>query len=110
MLHLRALVCGLAVALLTTGLIYGQAGTKDTKDTPAKVKGQLPSGWSKLKLTQEQKLKVYKVQQEYKVKIDELKKQITALQGKQRAEMVSVLTPEQKEKLKNLAIGTEPKK
>lgn len=49
----RAMIGAVAIAVMATGLIYGQA--KDTKDTPAKTKGYLPSGWSKLNLTNEQK-------------------------------------------------------
>lgn len=109
MVHFRALVAGLAVAVLATSLIYGQGSTKDTtkntKETPTKLKGYLPSGWSKLKLSTEQKQKVYKIRGEYRTKIDDLNKQIAALREKELRECVGVLNSDQKETLKKIVAG-----
>ncbi len=103
MVRLRALIATAAVAVMATGLIYGQG-----KDTPAKTKGSLPSGWSKLKLSAEQKQKVYNIRAEYKTKIDELSKQIAVLRDKELADCVNVLTSDQKEKLKKIVVGETP--
>jgi hypothetical protein len=82
-------------------------GAKD-KDTP-KVKGALPAGWKVLKLTADQKSKVYAIQGEYKTKIAELKKKIEELEAHEKADMIKVLTDDQKAQLTKALIGEDTK-
>jgi len=95
----------LAVALIAGGGLLGQ-DKKEAKDPPTKFKGFLPPNWGKLGLTDSQKQAVYKTQTEYKQKIDSLKAQIAKLQEEERAEMLKVLTPEQKKRLAELLTGS----
>jgi len=92
----------MAMALLLSGSIHG-----DDKKDP-KVKGVLPPNWGKLKLSDEQKQKVYKVQADYKDKIGALEKQMEDLKGKQNADMVNVLTEDQKKMLRDILTGKLP--
>jgi Spy/CpxP family protein refolding chaperone len=85
------------------------------KDAPApKGKGQLPPGWKKLGLTDEQLRKVYAVETKYRGQIDELTAKIAELKKQQRAELLALLTPAQRERLKEVAEARagvdEPKK
>lgn len=101
--RLTALILGLFA--LTCGL--SELSGQDKKDEPAaKVKGQLPQGWGKIGLTDDQKQKVYKVQAKYNEQIDKLEAQIKELKEKRDQERYEVLTAEQKKRLKD---ASEPK-
>lgn len=91
-----AVWCGLiaAVALLSAAAVTGQ-------DKKAKNK-QLPQNYGKLGLSDEQKKKIYAIQDEYGDKINDLTKQLEALRKKQREEMAAVLTDEQRQELKKI--------
>jgi hypothetical protein len=114
MLRLRLAVMLLLVALLGTGWVAGQDKKSDDKKTekkkndktevkkglPARVKGYLPAGYGKLGLSDEQKQKIYKIQNSYKAKIADLQRQIKQLKTSQREEREKVLTPEQLKRLR----------
>lgn len=92
------------ILVLSTVNVHSQ----DKKDPP-KVKGQLPPGWAKLDLSPVQKTDIYKIQTEYRTKIDKLEDEIKALRTEQQKKMVAVLTDEQKKKLLAGLEGTDPK-
>ena len=81
------------LALATAGLTVAQE--------KGKGKGQLPPGWSKLGLSDDQKKKVYDIYDKHHTKIEDLKKQIKDEEEKMHKEQAAVLTPEQKAKLKD---------
>ena len=73
------------------------ATTKPTgKSAPPDVTHRVPSGYSKLGLTDQQKEKLYKIQAEYYPKIQGLEKQVDDLRDKRVKECESVLTAPQK--------------
>jgi Spy/CpxP family protein refolding chaperone len=84
------------------------ADDKSDKAPDAKMRGQLPQNWNKLGLSDKQKQDVYKVQNEYRTKIDALKKQIEDLTATEKKEMEKLLTPAQKERLKEILTGKAP--
>jgi hypothetical protein len=67
-----------------------------------KPRGRLPAYYAQIGLSTEQRDEIYAVQATYRKPIEDLHKQIEALQKKQDAEVVAVLKPEQKEKLDEL--------
>jgi hypothetical protein len=87
------------VAVLTAG---GLTGDDKPKETPARVRGTLPTYFSKLGLSDEQKQKIHEIQAEYKTKIEDLEKQVKMLKNKQRLEISKVLTEAQKARLKEI--------
>jgi Spy/CpxP family protein refolding chaperone len=89
-----ALLAVLALTLVSSGVMLAQE--------KAKGRGSLPSGWSKLGLSDDQKKQVYSLQAEYRTKIDALQLQIDELKKKERAELAKVLTPAQKARLKEI--------
>ena len=105
-------VAGIALSLgsqFSVESTIGQekAATKDAeKATPAKVaskpRGRLPQYYGQVGLSDKQRQQIYDVQATYKKQIDELQKQIDALKVKEDAEIVAVLTPEQKKNLDEL--------
>ena len=97
MFRLRVLFGVLAVAVFG-GLLLGD----DTKKTDAPAKHTLPQGWKALGLSDEQKKKIYAIEDEYEPKITALKKQIETLQGEEKAKKYDILTAEQKKQLSQL--------
>jgi hypothetical protein len=88
--------------LLATLVLLSSDGalSQDKKDkTPARIKGQLPQGWGELGLSAAQKENVYKVNAEYKEKIDKLNVEIDKLRAEQNKKRLAVLTDEQRKKL-----------
>jgi len=67
-----------------------------------KKRGFLPANFGKLGLSNEQKQKIYSIQAKYKFDIDELNKKVKKTLDDQRAEIYSVLSNDQKEKLKEI--------
>jgi len=67
-----------------------------------KKRGFLPANFGKLGLSNEQKQKIYSIQAKYKSDIDELNKKVKKASDDQRSEIYSVLSNDQKEKLKEI--------
>lgn len=110
MRRLRYLVVAAAIIVAGSSLVTGQERGKDGrgKESPAKLKGQLPQNWAKLGLSDDQKQKVYSVQDKYKKELDELKKKMEDLKDKEKKELEDVLTKEQKAKLRDIIAGKIP--
>jgi hypothetical protein len=106
----------MGVAILALVLMAGVGISGDTKkdkdkDTPKdKVTHKTPPGWKGLKLSADQKKKVYSIQDDYGVKINELKAKIRDLEAQEMADMVKVLTADQKTQLTKALIGEEKDK
>jgi len=90
----------LMAALLVPGLAQDRKDDKKGDDPPVKLKGQLPQGYGKLKLSDEQKQRIYKIQATYKAKLDDLEKQKKKLQSDRKKEYEKVLTKDQLQKLR----------
>lgn len=111
----RTLVGLLAVAAVVFGGWLSATSTKaddPKKDPPPdpKAKGQLRMHWKQLGLGDDQVQKIYKVQAEYKAKIDVLEAQVKALKDEQYAKEVEVLTADQKKRLAELDAFKDPTK
>ena len=89
--------------LLSTPTDSGPATKPTGKTAPPDVTHRVPSGYSKLGLTDQQKEKLYKIQAEYYPKIQALEKQVDALREKREKEFESVLTAPQKRLLAEAA-------
>lgn len=74
-------------------------GAKPDDKPESKAKGQLPTYWGQLGLSEDQKQKVYKLQAKCNEDIDKLEEQIKALKEKMAKERSAILTPEQKKRL-----------
>ena len=86
----------------------GKAAVKGEKGSEAKGSkkvssgDRLPANYAKIGLSEEQRKKIYDVQNKYEAQIDTLEKQIADLKAKQKAEVESVLTPEQQKALQTV--------
>ena len=88
-------VFGLLVA--STPLSIGQDKAKKTEKTE-KAKGRLPAYFADV-VSDEQKSKIYAIQEKYAGQIKDLNEQLAAVAKKQNDEIDAVLTAEQKEKI-----------
>ena len=91
-----------------------QAPTKPVeKKEEKKEKGQLPTYWKQLGLTDEQVQRVYKLQGKANEEIDTLEAKIKELKDKLAKERMTILTKEQKDRLEAIIkekAGTSDKK
>jgi TolA-binding protein len=71
----------------------------------AKLRGFLPANWKALALTDDQKQAVYRKQAEYAAKIEELEAKIKDLRKEKDAELEKILTPAQKDRLREIKAG-----
>lgn len=94
---------GMLALIPTSGL-----QSQDRKSS--KVRGQLPAGWGKLNLSTAQKEEIYKLNKDYKDKIDKLEEEIKKLQDELAKKRVAVLTDEQRKKLLDSVSGGAPEK
>jgi Spy/CpxP family protein refolding chaperone len=103
--RIRILIGVLAFAVLGGGWLMGDDTKKpaDVKaDPPKATTHTLPQGWKQLGLTDEQKKKIYAIEDEYNPKVAALKKQIEELQTEEKAKKYAVLNDEQKKRLKEI--------
>ena len=104
------------IRLLSLVLVFAIVGVvlAQDKDTPKKdkttepekkYKGILPANFKKLGLTDAQVQNIYKIQTEYRAKMDDLKKQMEALKATEKATIEKVLTDVQLKRLKESRSG-----
>jgi Spy/CpxP family protein refolding chaperone len=105
MMYLRASVVVLIVALV--GVVYAQDKDKSNKDdkTAVKVRGRLPTYYKRLDLSPDQLKKIEGIRTDYKKRKDELLRQIDKLREDEKQSLEKVLTPKQREKLRQLREG-----
>src|SRR5262249_59514949 len=109
MFRVRGLFGVLALLLAVSVLVA--ADTKadpDKKDPDPKAKGTLRANWKKLGLGDDQTQKIYKVQADYRAKIDVLEQQIKDLRQQEFTDQVKLLTDAQKARLKELGEFKDP--
>jgi Spy/CpxP family protein refolding chaperone len=109
MLRARGLLGVLVMLFVVSWLIAADTKTDaDKKDPDPKAKGTLRANWKKLGLTDDQTQKIYKVQADYRAKIDVLEQQIKDLRQQEYTDQVKVLTDAQKARLKELGEFKDP--
>jgi len=89
----------MGLGLLGLALVVGVGTSGDAKKDKEPGKGKtpnLPPGWKALMLSKDQTAKVHVIMADYKDKIDELNKKVGELKAQERADMIKVLTDEQK--------------
>jgi hypothetical protein len=95
----------MALMVVVSGNLFGS----DEKSEPIlKGKGTLPANYSKLGLSDAQKKKVYETRSAFRAKIDALQKQINELRDQERTELVKLLTPAQKDRLREILTSQVP--
>ena len=84
----------------------GSSGSSSSsKDS--KVRGVLPRHYRQLALSDEQRQTIYKIQNEYSDKIDDMQKKIDDIKAERDAKYLKSLTKAQRDRLEEIKKGTE---
>jgi len=100
--------CRLAGVVVMVFLAGGWLFGDDTKQDAPKARGTLPTNWSKLGLSAEQKQKIYSIRSEHRTKIEALQRELKELQKKELEECAKVLTEAQKARLREILTEKVP--
>jgi Spy/CpxP family protein refolding chaperone len=98
---------GVALAGAFVAGVFVSDGLRSHAADEPKVRGTLYPKWGQIGLTGEQVQQVYKIQAKYKPEVEKLGEQIRDLKRKEKAEAEKVLTPAQKQRLRELLLGEE---
>ncbi len=79
--------------------------SSSSKDS--KVRGVLPLHYRQLALSDEQRQTIYKIQNEYSDKIDDMLKKIDDIKAERNAKYLKSLTKAQRDRLEEIKKGTE---
>lgn len=79
----------------------------NTKES--KVRGVLPAYYRQLGVTEEQKQTIYKIQNDYADRIDDLEKKVEELKAERNRKYLAALTKAQRDRLDELKKGKEDK-
>ncbi len=106
------LLCGLLLLGITTisvgPVVVAQEASKAAAKTTEKAEGakkaarsgdRLPAGFGKIGISEDQRKKIYELQNKYDDQIAALQKQIVDLRTKEKADVEAVLTADQKKAL-----------
>jgi hypothetical protein len=99
----------LLAPLIGTLVLFGGMLVAQEKKDPPKIRGQLPRGYGKLGLSDEQRQKIYKIQADYDDKIDALEIQLQTLKAQRQKAIDTVLTAEQRKTLRKMIEDMLPK-
>jgi len=102
-----ALIGVVVVVLAAGGFLFGD-DQDSKKDVKGVKQGALPTNYSKLGLTDDQKKKVRDIQGDYRAKIQVLEDQIKDLRKKERLAVEDVLTDAQRARLRELLLEKAP--
>lgn len=104
---------GSSTAKSGTAKTDGKGETKSesttTKEKEGKARGVLPMYYRQIGLSEEQRQKIYKIQNEYSDKVDDLEKRIEAMKAERNSKYLKELTKAQRDRLEELKKGKDEK-
>jgi len=98
-----------AVSLNSIGQDTKKADSKAKAGAKEKPKGRLPAYYKDV-VTDEQQEKIYAIQAKYEKQLDDLQAQLDAVKAKQMAEIETLLSAEQKDKIAKAKEEADAKK
>lgn len=104
-----AVLAGYGVATMTPMPVTSAQEKPATEAKEKKPSGRLPAYYAQIGLSTEQKEKIYAAQAKYGAQIEDLEKQIAALQEKRDGDITAVLTEDQKKQLDSLKAAAKEK-
>jgi TolA-binding protein len=115
---MRYLIAMVAFSLLIGGVSAQEKGeakssgssksAKSEKET--KLRGVLPAYFKQLGVTDDQRQSIYKIQNEYADKLDDLEKKVEELKAERNKKYLAALTKAQRERLDELKKGKDDDK
>jgi hypothetical protein len=106
MLRLRFVAPLLVVGMVGSSFLLGQDKKTDREII---IRARLPMYYSKLGLSQKQRNEIYKVHGKYQAEIQELYEKINDLRDQDREACAKLLTAEQKDRLRQILLGSNRK-
>mgnify|MGYP007096641417 CR=1 FL=1 len=100
-------LAGLSVVTQDSGSLLTAQDAEKPAAAAKKPRGRLPAYYAQIGLSNTQRDKIYGVQATYGTEIESLQKQIAVIEEKRDAEVVAVLTPEQKKTLEDLVAAAK---
>lgn len=110
---LLAAIIGATILLqaYSTRVSVAQDSDKNDKSTKrAGPRGRLPANWTKLDISENQREKIYAIQKRARELIEPLQAQIDEIESRRDAEMLAVLSKEQREKLRQIMLEAKSKR
>lgn len=103
MLRLRFMAPLLVVGMFGSGFLMGEDKKTDKEII---IRARLPMYYSKLGLSQKQRNEIYRIHGKYQAEIQELTEKINDLRDQDRQACAKLLTAEQKERLRQILLGS----
>lgn len=100
-----SLLLGSASSAVAQDKEKSKSGSSSSKDS--KVRGVLPQHYRQLGLSDEQRQAIYKIQNEYSDKIDDMQKKIDDIKAERNAKYLKSLTKAQRDRLEEIKKGAE---
>lgn len=95
---------------VTVQLAQESRSSAADREEPKKLRGRLPRNYGKLGVSQEQRRTIYSIQEKYRSQIEDLEKQLAALESQRDRDIAAVLTEGQKVRLKELEAASARKR
>lgn len=95
-------VAFLVIAIMSLTIAGGISAQESDATAKAKRRGPLPSYFGKIGVDDDQRKKLYSVQESYQERLAALRKEMKALLSQRDSEMEALLTPGQKLRLQEL--------
>lgn len=102
-----ALFLGTANSAVAQDKEKSKSSSSSTKEKESKARGVLPQHYRQLALSDEQRQTIYKIQNEYSDKIDDLQKKIDDMKAERNAKYLKALTKAQRDRLEEIKKGSE---
>ncbi|HQR09409.1 MAG TPA: hypothetical protein PLN21_21485 [Gemmatales bacterium] len=97
-----AFFLGTATTAVAQDKEKSKSGSSSTKEKESKVRGVLPAHYKQLALSEEQRQAIYKIQNEYSDKIDDLQKKMDDMRAERNAKYLKTLTKAQRDRLEEI--------
>lgn len=94
----------------SSGSKSSASSSKSDSSKDGKARGVLPANYRQLGLSDEQRQNIYKIQNDYSDRIDELQKKIDEMKLERNAKYLKVLTKAQRERLEEIKKGDKDDK
>ena len=100
-----SLLLGSASSAVAQDKEKSKSGSSNSKE--GRVRGVLPQHYRQLNLSDEQRQTIYKIQNEYSDKVDEMQKKIDDIKAERNAKYLKTLTKVQRDHLEEIKKGAD---
>jgi TolA-binding protein len=102
-----SLLLGSASSAVAQDKEKSKSGSSSSKEKESKARGVLPLHYRQLGLSDEQRQTIYKIQNDYSDKIDDLQKKIDEMKAERNAKYLKALTKAQRDRHEEIKKGAD---